>query len=356
MINLFKRIYINYDVDLRAGKSQQRCFVTDREFLYPITPNPQLRQQLGITSYHRTVAEFLEEAGGVDGVIERFLKSDDKICLITKPEFATLLHMTVFKSVMKNPTLDAAYLFYKTTYMHQRASSMQTMTSFDDDAAFKGDFPAMYTLEEFAEIYNAAAPCESLKNIHPSALPVELLMANFFINPRPRPGAAMYFLFKYRAIALENAVFRIKVLRNEILTNSTTASQYFGKEIDEVHAIDELLAHPSTAWLADEDLALYSEANVMNKYSIAQFLAIYETIEKLLGISIDERRVLEFLARGEIPELLQEDMKDERGNFIGTEHHFSKVNGVFVNKCYQESRKGNTNFFKQFELIDFPVE
>ena len=66
--------------------------------------------------------------------------------------------------------------------------------------------------------------------------------------------------------------------------------------------------------------------------------------------------MLELLARGEIPELLQEDMKDERGNFIGTEHHFSKVNGVFVNKCYQESRKGNTNFFKQFELIDFPVE
>jgi hypothetical protein len=230
------------------------------------------------------------------------------------------------------------------------------LTNFDDDAAFKGNFPAILTFEQFSTIFDAAEVCDVLKTIHAKDIPVELLMAHFFIDPQPRQGAAMYFLFKYRTIALENAVFRIRVLRNEILTNSTTVSNYFGQETDEIHAIDQLLEHPSTAWLGNQDFALYSEENVMKKYSIANFLAIYETIEKLLGISIDERRVLEYLARGELIELIQEDMKDERGNFIGTEHHFSKVNGVFVNKCYQESRKGNTDFFKQFELIDVLAE
>lgn len=356
MINLFKRFYVNYDVDLRAGKTQQRFFITDREFPYPITADPKLRQQYGIASYYTSVDKFLEEVGGIQGAVKMFFESDEKICLITKPEFATLLHMSVFKTLVKNPTLEAAYLFYKATYMHQRASSLQTLTNYDDDAAFKGNFPTALTLEQFIEIYEAAEVCECLKEIHAKDIPVELLMADFFIDPQPRLGAAMHFLFKYRAIALENAVFRIRVLRNEILTNSTTVSQYFGQEFDEIHALDHLLAHPSTVWLADEDLALYSEENVIKKYSIAQFLAIYETIEKLLGISIDERRVLEFLARGELMELLQEDIKDERGNFIGTEHHFSKVNGVFVNKCYQENRKGNTDFFKPFELIDVLAE
>jgi hypothetical protein len=61
--------------------------------------------------------------------------------------------------------------------------------------------------------------------------------------------------------------------------------------------------------------------------------------------------VLEHIAHGRIAELVELDTEDELGNFIGTEHFVSKVNGIFINRCYQEWRKKNTAFFEQFALI-----
>lgn len=349
MINLFSRIYVNYDVDLRAGKNQQRIFVTNRLLPFPISEDPIIRSKLGIVSHHTDVEVFLKEMGGLEQTIEKLLAANSKICIIANPEFATLLHMCVFKSLMHQPKLEAAYTFYRATYMHQRASSLNTLTSFEDAGAFQGDFPAMLTLEEFTPIYDQAIVCKCLKSIEPTDIPIEYLMANYLAS-NDRTGLTIYFMIKYRAIALENAIFRIRVLRNEILTNCVAVSRYLGKEIDEIHALDELIQHPPTAWLADQALSVYSEEDAIRKYTVHQLLDIYTSIEELLGIKIDERQVLEYLAAGRVPELIELDMQDERGNFIGTEHFFSKVNGVFINKCYQEARKGNTAFFQDFKL------
>lgn len=353
MINLFKRVYISYDFDLRSAKGQKRLFVTNRRMPYPITTDPLTRKDLGILDHYHDVDEFLHAKGGAVKVIEELFSNEDKVCLITTHELATLLQLSVFKSIMKNPTVEAAYILYRSTYMHQKAASLQTLQSFENSAQFIGQFPSLMTLDEFQIVYDRAETCSALKEIGPWDVPIEYLLANYLANPEVMVGGVAIFFSKFRQIALENAIFRIRVLRNEILTNSMAASRYLGREIDEIHALEELVAHPATAWLQDETLSLYNSEDAVAKFSIPQLLEIYDSIEELLQISIEERAVLEFISRGDIYGLLRKDMEDERGNFIGTEQYVSKVNGVFINKCYQEGRKENTAFFQQFKLRPF---
>lgn len=352
MINLFRKIYLSYDTDLRSGKNQQRIIVTDRKFPYPITNDPLVRQQLGILEHYTSVEDFLQEHGGVANVVAKLYTADQKVCFIATHELATLVHLSVFKTLMLSPTLDAAYLLYRAAHAHQKAIALRSLTDFDNDLAFKGEFPAMFTIEEFKKIYDKAQLCPALDGIDYQDIPIEFLMSSYMAGNVRNAPQRFVFLQKYRTIALENAVFRIRVLRNEIMTNSVPVSSYLGREVDEINAITELVAHPHTAWLADEVFGLYSAEDVTKKYSLSQLLAIFDSIENLMQITIEEKRVLQYLLRGEVRDLLEVDMQDERGNYLGTEHFVSKINGVFINKCYQEFRKENLAFFKPFLLKD----
>lgn len=352
MINLFRKIYLSYDTDLRSAKNQERIIVTDREFPYPISNDPVARKKLGILEHYSSVSGFLNEQGSLASVIAKLFNSDQRVCFITTHEFATLIQMSVFKSLMVNPTMDAAYLFYRATYMHQRAISLRNVTDYDSNLSCKGEFPVLFTADEFADIYAKAEKCSELADIKNQDIPIELLMASYMSGNIHNPEQRFAFLQKYRNIALENAIFRIRILRNEIMANSVPVSAYLGREVDEIDATTALIEHPNTSWLADEIFGLYNAEDASKKYSLAQLLEIFDSIEKLMRINIEEKRVLQYLARGEVRELLDADMEDERGNYIGTEHFVSKINGVFINKCYQEFRKFNHEFFKPFLLKD----
>lgn len=350
MINLFRKVYLSYDTDLRSGKNQERIIVTDRKFPYPITNNPAERKSLGILEHYSSVDEFLNEQGNVAGVVEKLFTTDQRVCFITTHEFATLIQMSVFKSLVISPTVDAAYLLYRATYMHQRAISLRNVTDYDSGLALKGEFPVLFTADEFAVIYAKAEECPALVGIAHRDIPIELLMGSYMTNDVSNIERRFAFLQKYRNIALENAIFRIRILRNEIMTNSVPVSAYLGREVDEIDATTALIEHPNTSWLADEIFGLYGTEDVSKKYSLAQLLDIFDSIEKLMQINIEEKRVLQYISRGEVRELLDADMEDERGNYLGTEHFVSKINGVFINKCYQEFRKSNEEFFKPFLL------
>ena len=352
MINLFRKIYLSYDTDLRSGKNQERIIVTDRKFPYPISNDPVLRKGLGILEHYSSVNEFLNEQGSIANVVAKLFTTDQRICFITTHEFATLIHMSVFKSLAVNPTIEAAYLLYRATYMHQKAISLRNLTDYDNDMAFKGEFPVMFSDLEFADIYAKAEECPALAGIAYQDIPIELLMGSYMAGNIHNPDQRFAFLQKYRNIVLENAIFRIRILRNEIMANSVPVSAYLGREVDEIDATTALIAHPTTAWLADEIFGLYNTEDASKKYSLAQLLDIFDSIEKLMQVNIEEKRVLQYLARGEVRELLDVDMEDERGNYLGTEHFVSKINGVFINKCYQEFRKFNHEFFKPFLLKD----
>jgi hypothetical protein len=351
MINLFKKVYINYDIDMRSGKSQKRLFVSDRQYPYPIAQNPDEREALGIVGHYDNVNKFLEDHGGLESVIYMLFNLDQKLCIIATHELATLLTLCVFKSVVKNPTMDAAYLYYRSSYAHQRAMSVQSISDFDNNLSFRAEFPVLFSIEEFAELYAKVPVCPGLQDIDPAHLPIEVLIPNYFADSAARSKSNMAFLNKYRAIALENAIFRIRMARKVIMTDSVPVSNFLGREVDEIDALNELIADPRTSWLADPVLGLYSEEEATKKYSIKKLLEIYDTIEALLRTEMEERVVLQHVGRGDIAALVELDTEDQKGNFIGTEHFVSKVNGIFINRCYQEKRKGNTAFFEQFALI-----
>lgn len=351
MINLFKRVYVRYDIDMRCGKTQKRLFVSDRPYPFPITPDPVVREALGILGHYTDVNKFLEDHGGVASVLYMLFNQDEKVCVIATHELATILSVSMFRTMAKNPTLESAYVFYRSQYMHQRAMAVRGINDFDNNLAFRGEFPQLYTLEEFEAVYARTEVCVGLQDIDPVHLPIEMLMPNYFLDPTARTRLNLAFLNKYRAIALENAISRIQMARNTILTESVPVSNFLGREVDEIHAVDELLADPRTAWLNDPALALYSEEDAGAKYSIKKLLEIYDVIEELLRIQMEERVVLIRIARGDIAGLVELDTEDEKGNFIGTEQFVAKVNGILINRCYQEKRKGNTAFFEQFALI-----
>lgn len=352
MINLFRKTYLSYDTDLRSGKQQERIIVTDKQFPYPITNDPAIRQKLGILEHYNSVKEFLDEYGSIANVVDKLFNADQRVCFITTHEFATLIHASVFKSLMVNATVEAAYLLYRATYGHQKAISLRNLTDYDNNLAFKGEFPVMFSESEFTDIYAKAEECPTLSGIAYQDIPIELLMGSYMSGNIHNPDQRFAFLQKYRNITLENAIFRIRILRNEIMANSVPVSAYLGREVDEIDATTALIAHPNTAWLADEIFGVYNTEDASKKYSLAQLLDIFDSVEKLMQINIDEKRVLQYLARGEVRELLDADMEDERGNYLGTEHFVSKINGVFINKCYQEFRKFNHEFFKPFLLKD----
>jgi hypothetical protein len=263
MINLFKKVYANYDTDMRSAKTQKRIFATDREYPYPITPEPAVRRAVGILGVFKSGEEFLEAHGGLEGTLHWLFDLNEKVCLIATHELATLLSMSVFKSIIKNPTLESAYTFYRAVYMHERAMSVQNITDFDNSLAYKGELAPMFSVDEFETVYHKAVVCEKLQAMEPADTPIEFLMAHYFGNPTGRSGNNLGFLTKYRAIALENAIFRIRVARASILTNSIPVSKFLGREVDEIHAIDELMKDPRTSWLADPALGLYSEEEVL---------------------------------------------------------------------------------------------
>lgn len=351
MINLFKKVYASYDVDMRSGKTQKRLFISDRKYPYPITKNSEEREALGILGHYDDVNKFLEDNGGLESVMYMLFNLDQKLCVIATHELATLLSISLFKSVTKNPTVESAYLYYRSTYAHQRAMSVQSISDFDNNLAFRGEFPTLFTVEEFAAIYDKSVVCVGLQDIDPADLPIEMLMPNYFANPQARTKLNLAFLNKYRAIALENAIFRIRMARKVIMTDSVPVSNFLGREVDEIDALNELIADPRTSWLADPALGLYSEEEATKKYSIKKLLEIYDTIEALLRTEMEERAVLRHVGSGDIAGLVELDTEDQKGNFIGTEHFVSKVNGIFINRCYQEKRKGNTAFFEQFALL-----
>lgn len=352
MINLFKKIYTKYDSDLRSGKQQNRIIVTDRNFPYPITSEPDLRKKLGILGYYTSPDELLKEYGSIEAFLTYLISLDEKVCVITTSSFATQLQISVYKSLVKNPTAIGGYALYRSTYMHHRAISLRQIGDYDNDLTFKGNIPEVMTSDVFSSLYASTNPIVKLKGLEASDIPIELLMANYMGQPYVRTPKHFGFLMKYRNMVLENAIYRIRILRNEIMTNSVPVSAYLGAEVDEIHALDALIAHPATAWIADDTFSLYSQEDAGKKYSVAQLLAIYDSIEQLMKISIEEKTVLQHLTRGEIADILILDVEDEKGNFIGTEGFVAKVNGVFINKCYQEKRKENLDFFKPFLLHD----
>lgn len=354
MKNLFNRVYIKHDNNITPSNGQVRIIVTDREMEYPIPDDQQVRDSVFIRHYVKSLDELDSIYGGRDGLWSVLSLNKEKLIIIASPTFTAELLIQYWKSIFKNPTKVFLKLMYNLFVAQENLLSYREK----ERQIFKGDANVLcrqclpVSNELFDALFDKVEPSLAILDVPKEELPFEYLLMGY-LTKSVKGSVITEFYRRLVSIVKVNIVRAIVNAKEDFF--SETHNYYLLNEESNLgelstNPIEYLSRHNRLAWVVDEDFVYGNEDNILKKYSLNKLKDIFRVYHALFKFEYDEEKALDFIIAQEYDGLIDYDIKDEKGNFFGTDSFTSKINGLLISHLYSLVRTKNDE-----ELICFSL-
>jgi len=355
MIHLFKTIYLQADNYVGAYSDQQRIIFTDRQYKNPFVSKDEL-PLAGIMDTVFSLQELQDKHGGFEGLLQFLWLSDQKILVIAKPQWLTTLLVSYWKGLVEKPTAASLYKLYG--YFIRNENLFTTaLNRFETSEGLHEDreLPLM-SFEDFQKIFDETAPSEMAKTLPKEDIPVEFLLAGYLGGTNNTTLNEVTFE-KVKRLVLANLVDILDNDRVQFFRN--THNQYLldgESDIREiVDPLELLRSNPKFSWLFDENFNQKNLDNVVRKYGLKGINDIFEQFNAVFYKGqpyYAAQAAMQFLAKDNMPGLLDYDIQDENANFFAERLYLRKVNTLLISYFYQLVRLKRSDELRIYKLLD----
>lgn len=345
MKNLFRRIYIQHDNFLTVRDGQKRLVISGRTFQYPFPTAPAEMEQIGLVGYHKSLVDADDFYGSRANLWATVRAIDGRVVIIAdKHAFAEIL-IQFWKSIFRAATFEGCWPLYELVINNENLLAMHAKTSIDSDANVAATMIEAISQDEFRTLFATVTADWTISELTTRDLPIEYLLANYFGATVPgmvaRTNAGKVTFSKIKEIVLTNVISQLVDAKKDYFLSTHSYHR-----LNDEDGATEVVTNPLGAitnnsqlsWVLDPEFRADNVNGVIAKYGMEQLRTFFHTYARLFDFEFEEAFALDYLIADDIAGLLEYDVKDDKGNFFGTEDFVFKINGLLVSYLYRNYR------------------